>query len=219
MKTKKERMQTKHLFSFIFVMMIISFFIFSLFIIFHKKNNIYRKYETLVLNKSISSRNYFFYFYKEYVDKLFLLKDNLAFNDFFDAQEKQDVKSGSFWSKRIIDDLTTMISISKNIYKIRYINNSGQELVKISSDSGRIIIAESDKLDDISNSYYFNEMKHIKNNEIYVSNIDLMEGTSASTLKPNIRIAAPVFDKKENKQGFIILNIDIRNFFETRISC
>ncbi len=120
-----------------------------------------------------------------------------------------------------LDDLNTVDGISrlrrgfavfinnKRIYdQIRYIDENGNEVVRVDIDDGEVVIYDEEKLQNKSERYYFKEAMATKAGQAYVSQMDLNveHGQIEMPLKPMIRIAAKVFDKAGNERGIVITN-------------
>jgi len=98
---------------------------------------------------------------------------------------------------------------SRKVYdQIRYIDERGQEVVRINYNRGDPVVVSRDLLQNKSDRYYFSETMSCKYKGIYISPFDLnMElDHIEEPFKPMIRFATPVFDSQNIKKGIIILN-------------
>lgn len=100
---------------------------------------------------------------------------------------------------------------SKKIYtQLRYINEKGQEIVRVDYDNFQTKVVPKDGLQYKGNRYYFSEAMKSRSGEAYVSRIDLnREGKDAqitTPFMPVLRIAYTVYGPVE-KKGIIIANI------------
>ncbi len=98
---------------------------------------------------------------------------------------------------------------NKGIYdQIRYIDETGKEVVRVDLEDGEAVISKDDKLQNKSNRYYFKDTMETENGQVYISKLDLNveHGEIEVPLKPMIRIAAKVFDKAGNEKGIVITN-------------
>lgn len=105
----------------------------------------------------------------------------------------------------------TFLSFSKRtgLYdQIRFIDSTGMEIVRINFNNGKPFIVGDHMLQNKKERYYFKDAFRLEAGDIFVSRLDLnMErGKIEQPLKPMIRFGTPVFDKKGNKRGIIILN-------------
>jgi len=101
------------------------------------------------------------------------------------------------------------LSQQKKIYdQIRFLDESGLERVRVNYNSGSVkIVAETD-LQNKGKRYYFTDAYHLPKHAIFVSPFDLNieKGQIEQPIKPMIRFGMPVFDRKGNKRGIVLLN-------------
>lgn len=92
--------------------------------------------------------------------------------------------------------------------QVRYLDASGQEVIRINYDDGKPAIVPSEQLQDKSERYYFRNTIGLNQGEIYVSPLDLNVEHDRLEIpyKPMIRFGAPVFDSAGRKKGIILLN-------------
>ncbi len=102
-----------------------------------------------------------------------------------------------------------VFSKNKRIYdQIRYIDESGEEVIRVNySDNGTYIV-ENEYLQNKSDRYYFKDSVNLDKNTIYISPFDLNieKGMVEVPIKPMIRVSTPVYDNLGEVQGVIILN-------------
>ncbi|WP_298753478.1 PAS domain-containing sensor histidine kinase [uncultured Arcobacter sp.] len=101
------------------------------------------------------------------------------------------------------------ISQSRKVYsQIRFVNNSGQEVVRVDNKNNKTIIIKKENLQDKSNRYYFKESKTLKDGEIYLSQFDLNveNGKIEIPYNPTIRISTPVTNADGKISGYILIN-------------
>ena len=101
-------------------------------------------------------------------------------------------------------------------YQLRYINEQGQEVIRIDNDIETVKIVKKEMLQNKKGRYYFDESVKIQEGEIYFSPIDLNiergeienRGTELEPkYVPVLRIATPVYDTQGKSRGIIISNI------------
>ncbi len=92
--------------------------------------------------------------------------------------------------------------------KIRYLDASGQEIIRINFNNGKPSIVPQDKLQNKASRYFFQDAFGLNRGEIYVSPLDLNieAGQVETPYKPTIRLGTPVFDSAGHKRGIILLN-------------
>ncbi|MGQ1946753.1 sensor histidine kinase [Geofilum sp. OHC36d9] len=121
-----------------------------------------------------------------------------------------------FWDDTTNTEIMTSISqeflttaIYRKIYdQVRLINDDGQELIRINYNNGYPAAVAKHNLQNKKDRYYFQDAIKLNKNEIFASQLDLNieHGQIEQPLKPMIRIATPVFDKKGKKRGIVLFN-------------
>ncbi|VAX23039.1 diguanylate cyclase/phosphodiesterase (GGDEF & EAL domains) with PAS/PAC sensor(s) [hydrothermal vent metagenome] len=97
---------------------------------------------------------------------------------------------------------------NKGLYdQVRYIDESGMEIIRINYNNGDPRIVPTSKLQNKIGRYYFKNTSALDKGEVFVSPLDLnMEGGRIENpLKPVIRFATPIAMGGE-KRGILILN-------------
>ena len=97
----------------------------------------------------------------------------------------------------------------KRIYsKLRYLDDTGMEVTRISYINGKATITPKDKLQNKKERYYFKETFDRKEGNIYVSPFDLNidEGVVEFPFNPTIRFGTPIISKDGQKRFAVILN-------------
>ena len=139
-------------------------------------------------------------------DTLFAIMENKIFQNYITTGKNIDY----------IKELFLSISKShKYIFQIRYLDNTGQEIIRVEKDrQNRSHLLSADKLQNKTNRYYFNEAIKKNKNEIYYSKVDLNieHGKLEKPIKPTIRLGLTTYDKNE-KKGVLIFNIAVKNIF------
>ena len=107
----------------------------------------------------------------------------------------------------------------KRVYdQIRLLDSTGMEVVRINYEKGKPLIAPAGELQNKASRYYFSDIMATGSGHIYLSPFDLnIEGERVETpLKPVIRFAIPLLDKRGLKKYVLVLNYMgeglIRNF-------
>ncbi len=139
------------------------------------------------------------------------LRDILS--DLLFLSEKKDLKS-----YLDTDDAKTLADIASeyqvlSLYKkrydqIRYLDATGQEIVRINYNDAMPSIVEKEALQNKSDRYYFRDTFRLNAGGIFVSPFDLNieNGKIERPFKPMIRIGIPIFDREKQKRGIIVLN-------------
>ncbi|MBV2120581.1 MAG: hypothetical protein KUF74_03910 [Candidatus Thiodiazotropha sp. (ex Ctena orbiculata)] len=112
------------------------------------------------------------------------------------------------------------ISSTRKVYdQIRYLDDSGQEIIRINYNSGAPATVPNVKLQNKGNRYYFSDAFKLNNGEIFISPLDLNveRGEIERPLKPMIRFGTPIVDSQGRKTGIVLLNylgIDMLKSFD-----
>ena len=136
-------------------------------------------------------------------DILFLSKQNellsLVNND-DDDNEK--------YTALISNEYLELCRNKKNYDQIRYLDETGMEVVRVNYNNGTPKSVEKKDLQPKGNRYYFKDTFALDRNEIFVSPLDLNveRGEIEKPLKPMIRFGVPIFNNKNKKCGAIIIN-------------
>ncbi|MET0070940.1 MAG: GGDEF domain-containing protein [Candidatus Thiodiazotropha sp.] len=93
-------------------------------------------------------------------------------------------------------------------FQIRYLDNTGMEVIRINSDGSSQEIIPQSEMQDKSERYYYKEAIKLELGEIYMSPMDLNveHGRIERPIKPTIRFATPVADGYGEKRGLVIIN-------------
>lgn len=117
-------------------------------------------------------------------------------------------------------EFVSMIEVKQIYDQIRYINNEGQELIRVNLERHNAVIIPNEELQDKSSRYYFKESINLPVNTIYISSFDLNVENERIEIpeKPMIRFAKPVADSTGKIQGIVVINYlgqDLIDLFET----
>ncbi len=97
----------------------------------------------------------------------------------------------------------------KKIYdQIRYIDADGQETIRVNAGVNGAVLVEQEQLQNKKDRYYVQETMNLRNNQIYISPLDLNmeQGVIELPVKPTLRISMPYYDANNQLKGMIILN-------------
>ncbi|MFQ5598854.1 MAG: diguanylate cyclase domain-containing protein, partial [Nitrospiria bacterium] len=99
---------------------------------------------------------------------------------------------------------------ARNWYaKIRLIDQSGLELIRVDHDDVKSQIIAKAQLQNKRHRYYFKETMALQKGAVYVSPFDLNRenGEVEPSAKPVIRFSAPATDRQGENAGLLILNV------------
>lgn len=97
----------------------------------------------------------------------------------------------------------------KEIYdQVRFIDDNGDEKVRINFENKRAYIVAEDKLQNKKDRYYFYETINLSEEVVNVSKLDLNieNNIIEKPYKPMMRFSTPLYDDNGKKMGIIVLN-------------
>lgn len=131
--------------------------------------------------------------------------------------DPQDKSSYSEWVKRLNIIFVSFLEARPYYYQLRYLDEKGNELVRVNSKSGSVEILQGSQLQNKFNTEYFKETINLPRGEINISPINLNRenGKIETPFVPIIRFATPVYNAQGQKRGIVIANILANNLFQT----
>lgn len=105
----------------------------------------------------------------------------------------------------------------KRIYdQIRYIDADGNEIIRVNYDSVGAYLVEESELQNKKDRYYFTDSITLKENEIYISKLDLnIENQKIEQpVKPMIRLSTPYYDNSGKLRGIVVLNYSANDMLQ-----
>lgn len=109
-----------------------------------------------------------------------------------------------------------LVSYAVGYDKVRWIDESGKERVRVNNVAGQAKAVPASELQDVAESYYFKAAMKMKPGQIYISPLDLNveRGKVESPYKPVLRLATPVQDKQGRPRGVVVLNIAAKDLLD-----
>ncbi|HEY9865852.1 MAG TPA: methyl-accepting chemotaxis protein [Candidatus Obscuribacterales bacterium] len=134
-------------------------------------------------------------------------------NKGIDPEDKSTYES---WNNRLEIIFTSFINNRGYYDQLRYIDEKGNELVRVRAMNNQAVVTPSDQLRNVSSTEYFPQTLGLKSGEIYVSEINLSRdnGQIEIPYKPVIRYATPVYNQAGEKRGIVVANILVERLFE-----
>ncbi|MCA9390212.1 cache domain-containing protein [candidate division WWE3 bacterium] len=199
---------------------------------FHTVRNLYTSYKYIVLITAIFCLAgiliQLFTFHRELINQT-----NTAFDTYtshvneellHSAQDLDDVIQASELATLIAQDTDEnrnafaqkAIEITEHhttYTQVRFIDEEGQEIVRIDRQDGQIIQVDEAHLQNKINRYYVTDTLKLNEGEVYISPLDLNieNGEVEEPFNPMIRMAAPVFTQGGEHAGLIIINIQAQD--------
>lgn len=133
-------------------------------------------------------------------DLFFLANFSLLQNVFENESQKSLTQLGK--------DLLIFSAEKKRYDQIRYIDQNGEEIVRVNYNDSNPFIVPQKLLQNKVQPNYFQETISLGKGELYLSPFDLNieRGEIEKPLKPIIRFGTPIFNQSGQKQGILILN-------------
>ncbi len=109
---------------------------------------------------------------------------------------------------RVETNLQSLIKIRQVYDQVRWLDASGQELVRVDLVNRKPSLVAKNKLQNKGDRYYFTEAIQNNDRQTYISPLDLNveNGKVEVPFKPVLRLAMPVADQQGIKQGILIIN-------------
>ncbi|OYE06725.1 ATP-binding protein [Nostoc sp. 'Peltigera membranacea cyanobiont' 232] len=123
--------------------------------------------------------------------------------------ELQKILEGVDGEKQALSRELLSFSQYKKLYdQIRFLDRSGKEVVRVNFKKGEPGIVPEEKLQVQAKRYWFNDTLRLNQGEVFVSPLDLNidQGKIEQPFKPMIRFGTPVFDRRGQKRGIVVLN-------------
>ncbi|WP_026735988.1 methyl-accepting chemotaxis protein [Fischerella sp. PCC 9605] len=128
----------------------------------------------------------------------------------------QNNLSYNSWVEQLQTTFTAMMERKPRYMQLRYIDEKGQELVRVDSDGSNIKVIPETKLQNKGDRPYFSETMKLSVGSIYVSRVDLNQENDQieRPFKPVIRYATPIIDSTGQKRGIVIANVFADKFIK-----
>jgi PAS domain S-box-containing protein len=137
---------------------------------------------------------------QELHDDLFYLRDKPALHDWLGHQSSLNMASLSA-------DWVTFVKYRKRYDGIVFLNEKGQERIRVDQNQGLPVIVPERELQDKSRLDFVGQTLSLDRDNVYISPFDLAieQNKIEQPIKPVIRFGTPVFDKNGQKRGIILL--------------
>lgn len=125
---------------------------------------------------------------------------------FFQESITSTFKTGS--DIKNLENIWLYFSNNSKMYdQIRYLDNDGNEKIRINYENGKAVLVPKNKLQNKKNRYYFYETMKLNKNQHYISKLDLnIEGNAIEyPIKPVLRFSTRIF-VNDKPMGMIIVN-------------
>lgn len=131
-----------------------------------------------------------------------VLTEALALKDFLATGASED-------QGRLAAELQRFLESKSNYTQVRFLNERGNEIVRVSAGSGRTAVVPKALWRAQAGPQYIERAYELSAGQVFVSPFDLdFEVNPSGPPQPTIRFASPVFDRDGDKRGIVILNYD-----------
>ena len=112
--------------------------------------------------------------------------------------------------EHLAQDFDTFARSNGNYAQLRWIDETGMEMVRVDYEKGKATVISADKLQNKGRRYFFTDAFKLKSGEIFVSPLDLNveQDKIEVPYKPMLRVATPVTNSQGVKRGIVILNFN-----------
>ena len=109
---------------------------------------------------------------------------------------------------RLETNFTSLIKAKPFYDRVRWIDASGQEVIRAEQINGEARLIAKDQLKNRSDRYYFPEAMQMDAGSVYISPLDLKAETGQIEIpyKPMLRLAMPLADEQGIKRGIVVIN-------------
>ncbi len=146
---------------------------------------------------------------------------NVSVLSLTDAITNEDTVQINLWKSNLQLIFQTLAESNRIYNKIRYIDESGVELVRIDlGENNSVETAPTEKLRKKRDAYFLKEALKFSEGEIYISELDLNSEYDeiGSIHKLSLRYAIPVFDSEKQNRGILVFHVLAYNLFESVLS-
>ncbi|MDD2774823.1 MAG: methyl-accepting chemotaxis protein [Gallionella sp.] len=123
--------------------------------------------------------------------------------------DEQDKSSYEEWRGRLSMIFANFAMAKPHYYKLRYLDEQGNEMIRVDFKEGKARIAPSTELQNQAKSPYFIETMKLAAGQVYVSsfNLDREGGRVTEPHIPVVRFGIPVFNSAGQRRGILVLNV------------
>ena len=120
------------------------------------------------------------------------------------------------WKKHLQSIFSAFIANKIEYLQIRYIDDNGNEIVRVQmNEHNKVEAVSDDLLQNKANELYFIQTLKMPHDQVYYSNVSLNRehGVVQVPHQPVLRLAAPVLSENNQVQGIIVINLATEKLF------
>lgn len=130
--------------------------------------------------------------------------------------DPQGNSSYDAWIEQLQTTFSAMMQQKPHYMQLRYIDEQGNELVRVDSDGTNIKVIPKAELQNKADRPYFSDTMKLPVGSVYVSPVELNQerGQIERPFKPVIRYATPIIDSAGQNRGIAIANVFANQFIK-----
>jgi PAS domain S-box-containing protein len=123
--------------------------------------------------------------------------------------DQEDQSTYDVWEDRLQRIYTAMTVAYSRYLQIRYLDENGNEMVRVDWDGRQTRVAPRAELQNKADRSYFQATMKLRDGQVYISAVDLNREAGRIVLpyQPTIRLATPIFNRQGQRRGIVILNV------------
>lgn len=112
------------------------------------------------------------------------------------------------WREQLSRIFATFLQNKPFYFQLRYLDETGQEIVRVDRKGDHVIVVPEEQLQDKSKRSYFIKTKTVPHGMVYISplNLNRERGQVEVPHVPVIRFSTPVYDADQHFRGIVISN-------------
>ena len=128
-----------------------------------------------------------------------------------------DGSSYDEWVGQLQSLFVDMIEEKPHYMQLRYLDEAGNELVRVEGERGQVQVVTSTQLQNKADARYFVETMKISSGSLYISPVELNreQGVIEEPHRPVIRYATPIVDAAGQHRGIVVANIFAADFIDS----
>lgn len=130
--------------------------------------------------------------------------------------DRQQNSSYEIWVQRLNAVFSATMKNNSAYMELRYLNEKGDEMVRVDADGTNLLIMPPEKLGNKSQRPFFQETSKLGPGEIYISSLELNKefGKIVTPYKPVIYYGIPVFDSMGQRKGMLMSKVAAEPVFD-----
>ncbi len=151
---------------------------------------------------------------------LFYVSESSALNLYFSALQSDSAVKQRIMLTNLRQSLKKFLKHKPQYHHISFIDSGGMEVVRIENIDGKVRNVSDPDLKSQRDMVFFKRTIGLQKGDLYMSELKLSRNDKeiVQPLKPLIHYATPIFDKQNNPQGILVLDVDMDRVFQKTAS-